>query len=145
MSSGDLDISKPGISVDKTTDEGIYSKVAIVDDESSLVMLFSLALRKGNYSIVKTCSNGKEFLEYLESIEGLEDPELPNVVLMDYRMPVLDGLETAKLLRINFPEMKIIMVSGFELPNESIGYFDAHLRKPVAIEELLQKVYSVTA
>lgn len=65
-------------------------KVLIVDDESSNRALFS-AMMNHCANAIDTCNNGREALDYLAKAE-----QLPDLILLDINMPVLDGLLTAK-------------------------------------------------
>lgn len=59
----------------------------------------------GPYRIVQQARNGKELLEHLES--GIET----DLVIMDYSMPVMDGLSTLNALQDNYPGLKVLMLS----------------------------------
>ena len=56
--------------------------------------------------VVGEASNGKEALQQAEELE-------PDVVLMDLHMPVLDGIETARQLRVLTPSIRIIVLTSF--------------------------------
>ena len=107
-------------------------KIVIVDDHSLFRNGMKLLLTSaGNFSIVAEASNGKEFIELLNTI-------VPDIVLMDIDMPEMDGIEaTTKALEI-YPDLRIIGlsmygeeeyyykmieagVSGFLLKNSDIG------------------------
>lgn len=122
-------------------------RIAIAEDMSSLAELYKLTLTRAGFNIVKLFSNGAELIDYLSllkiSASGEDDPRLPDVAILDYRMPVLDGIETAKILRANFPRMKIIMVSAYELPKDSSDYFDGYLNKPVTGTQLTRMLSEV--
>lgn len=80
-------------------------KLAIVDDH----LLFRRGIKnvfqgiKG-IEIVLEAGNGKEFLDGLESV-------LPDVVLMDIQMPVMDGITTTTQLKERYPQIKVIVLS----------------------------------
>jgi two-component system chemotaxis response regulator CheY len=67
-------------------------KILIVEDEPISLRLLEITLRKWNYEIVAT-SDGKEAWEVLQS------PEAPNLVISDWIMPDMDGLELCKRIR----------------------------------------------
>lgn len=82
-------------------------RIALADDEAlfrkGLVMLLS---DFPDLEIVLEASNGQELLDRLAVAESK-----PNVLLLDLKMPVLNGIETAKILREQYPELKIIILS----------------------------------
>ena len=89
---------------------------------------------------VHSFSNGKELLE---SVSKLSSSEEPSVIVIDHHMPILNGLETAKLLRTIKPHLKIVLASAYQVPNESKGYYDKLLKKPFSKEELLDAISSI--
>jgi len=82
-------------------------KVIIVDDHT----LFRNGLRillnnMENYRVIAEASNGKQFLEVLEK-------ELPDLVLLDINMPVMDGIQAATIAHDKYPDLKIITLSMY--------------------------------
>jgi DNA-binding NarL/FixJ family response regulator len=82
-------------------------KVTIVDDHQlfrkSLVLLINSF--KG-VQVISDSENGKVFLEKLYKTDAL-----PHIVLLDIEMPEMDGFETCIILRRDFPQIKILIVS----------------------------------
>lgn len=84
-------------------------RIAIVDDEALFRKGMSLLLEDvEDIEVVMDASNGQEFLDQLK-----DNPSLPDVVLMDMKMPILNGIETAKVMSVDFPEVKIITLSTY--------------------------------
>ncbi|MFA5523896.1 MAG: response regulator transcription factor [Tissierellales bacterium] len=116
-------------------------KVLIVDDQSlireGLTMMLSLY---SNISIVGEASNGKEALESLNSKET-------DLILMDIRMPVMDGVEATRMIKELFPHIKILILTTFNedeyiiqgLKNGADGY----LLKDISSEELVKAIQTV--
>jgi DNA-binding NarL/FixJ family response regulator len=82
-------------------------KVIIVDDHT----LFRNGLRillnnMENYQVTGEAANGRQFLDLLEK-------EVPDLVLLDINMPVMDGIEAATLAREKHPDLKIITLSMY--------------------------------
>jgi len=82
-------------------------KVIIVDDHT----LFRNGLRilintMEEYQVVGEASNGKQFLELLEN-------DVPDLVLLDINMPVMDGIEAATIAQKLYPDLKIITLSMY--------------------------------
>lgn len=83
-------------------------KVAIADDHKIFRKGVILSLRPfTNIKFVQEASNGEELLEQLPLSE-------PDVVLMDLRMPLKDGIETTKVLSKQYPNIHVIVLSMYE-------------------------------
>ena len=115
--------------------------ILIADDEESVRNLLSRVLTKMNY-IVTTAANGEEVLAKVKA-QGFD------LLIMDIRMPKLDGMEAFKVLRLDYPSLPIIMMTAFstvEMTLEAmrLGAFD-YLTKPFDISDvktLVEKVFS---
>lgn len=84
-------------------------RIAIADDEALFRTGVSLLLRKEeNFEVVFQACNGVELLEYLNNCK-----HLPQVILMDIKMPVLNGVETTKEIVKQFPNISIIALSSY--------------------------------
>ena len=80
-------------------------KILVVDDEESIRFLFKEELEEEGFR-VEVASNGKEALEML--------PELrPDLVTLDIRMPVMDGIETLKRIRETDRDLPIVLCSAY--------------------------------
>ncbi len=83
-------------------------KVAIADDHKIFRKGVILSLRQyTNIKFVQEADNGEEL------IKGIAESE-PEVVLLDLKMPVKDGIETTKYLNKHFPAMRIIILTMYE-------------------------------
>ena len=83
-------------------------KVAIADDHKIFRKGVVLSLRPyTNIKFVQEAENGEDLLQGLPLSE-------PDVVLMDLRMPVKDGMETTKVLSKEYPHIHVIVLSMFE-------------------------------
>ncbi len=111
-------------------------KVLIIDDEVEFATTLAARLKLRNYS-TQLATSGEEGLNSLEK-------EMPDVVVLDLKMPDLDGLEVlAQLKQIN-PAVETIILTGhgsFEAGMEgmNLGAFD-YLMKPVDLNLLLEKI-----
>jgi len=82
-------------------------KIILVDDNSVFRdALKTFIMKKEHLEVVAEASNGKEFLELIKTRN-------PDVVLMDVRMPVMDGIETTKKALQYDANLKIIGLSAF--------------------------------
>lgn len=81
--------------------------ILIVDDHA----LFADSLKQliesfNEYRVTKVLRNGKELVEYLK----LSNP-LPDLILLDMKMPLMDGKATMKWLKVNYPALKVLVLS----------------------------------
>ena len=109
----------------------------LIDDEVSFVEAMTRRLTKRDFHIVAAYS-GKEGLEKLEQHADIE------VVILDVKMPEMDGIETLRQIKGKFPLIEVIMLTGHGTIDSAIegmkwGAFD-YLLKPCDIDHLLAKV-----
>jgi len=80
-------------------------KVALVDDHQLMIDGIRLLLKDyADIDITVTAGNGKEFIETLKSQEV-------DIVILDIQMPEMDGVETIKVLKKEFPDVSTIVLS----------------------------------
>ncbi len=108
----------------------------LVDDEKEFLATMLKRLKKRNLDTFGA-THGKEALKILE-----ERPV--DVVVLDVRMPGMDGIETLREIKKNHPLVEVVILTGhasMEVAVEGmeIGAFD-YLMKPVDIDELLYKL-----
>jgi two-component system, OmpR family, alkaline phosphatase synthesis response regulator PhoP len=118
-------------------------KALIVDDEIHIVQVIAIKLKNNGYEVI-TAENGNEAYE-----KALE--QKPDVVITDYQMPGMTGVELIRKLREN-PETAhtaavIITARGFELEDDLENELDisACLNKPFSPREVLNCVDGVLA
>lgn len=120
-------------------------KLAIVDDHKLLRKgIIELFNEEEHIMINMEASNGNELLELLEEKER---QEFPDVVLLDIKMPVLNGIETLKILTSKFKSIRVIMLSMFDdtpfmiqaMKNGAKGF----LLKNASPKELIEAVKTV--
>lgn len=84
-------------------------KIVLVDDEELFRKgIFFLLQREENIEIIFEASNGDELINYLR-----QNDNHPDVILMDLKMPLLNGVEATKIIRNDFPEIKIIALTSY--------------------------------
>jgi two-component system, OmpR family, response regulator VicR len=111
--------------------------VMLVDDEVPFVETMTRRLTKRNLAIV-TAHSGYEAMQKLES-EGNVD-----VVILDVKMPGMDGIETLREIKKAHPMVEVIMLTGHATVDTGIegmrlGALD-YLMKPCDIDQLMAKV-----
>ena len=87
------------------------ASIVLVDDHTLLRIGLGQLLQSLGFTVIFEADDGKEF------INKLEKSVLPDVVLMDINMPVMDGFETTQWLKINHPDIKVLALSMYD--NES--------------------------
>jgi two-component system response regulator YesN len=117
--------------------------LAIIDDEFIIRngLANNVDWNSMGFKVVFTAANGEEALQ-------LMDKELPDVVITDIKMPVMDGIELIKNIRLRHLKTKIIILSGyneFEYAQKGIEYgVYSYILKPVKedkVYNLFGKVY----
>ena len=110
--------------------------VMLVDDEVPFVETMTKRLSKRQLLILPAYS-GRQALEKLEK-------NSVDVVILDVKMPHMDGIETLREIKTIYPLVEVIMLTGHATIETAVegmrlGAFD-YLMKPCEIEELLAKV-----
>lgn len=111
-------------------------RILIVEDEEKTrygLTEYFRAEHGNDIEIAGEAENGKDALEQLERV-------LPDVVITDIKMPIMDGIELAKKIRTGYPDIKIIFISGYDdtdylksaLSVDAIDY----IFKPIDFKEL---------
>ncbi|MAY23352.1 MAG: DNA-binding response regulator [Flavobacteriaceae bacterium] len=81
--------------------------VVVVDDHNLLSQAIGgLVDSFENFKVLYTCRNGKELIKRLDHPD-----DVPELVLMDVNMPILNGIETTEYLKKNFPRIKVLALS----------------------------------
>lgn len=116
-------------------------KVLIADDQELIRQSLSFVLDAQNdITIVGVATNGREAIELVRK-------ERPNVVLMDIRMPEVDGVECTKLIKSVYPEIKVIILTTFDDDEYVFGALrygaSGYLLKGVSVAELAEAVREV--
>lgn len=107
-------------------------RILVIDDEVDLRGMLEFALGEQGYEVIQA-QDGEEGL-------NMARREAVDLIICDIRMPRLDGVETARVLRQELPGIPIIMVTGLlsDEPQEACfrAGVAAFLRKPFSLQEL---------
>ena len=116
-------------------------KIAIADDYK----IFREGLKVGlsadeNLDVILEADNGEDLLKALETI-------IPDVILMDLKMPIIDGMEATKAVRKNYSAIKVLVVTMYDddkfiihlMENGANGY----LLKNAEPDEIRKSIYAV--
>lgn len=110
--------------------------VLLVDDEQEFVEAVAKRLRKRNLEVTAV-TNGTAAVEYVKTNDV-------DVVVLDVKMPGMDGIATLKEIKKIRPTLEVIMLTGHAnvevaLEGMELGAFD-YLMKPMDIDELVYKL-----
>jgi len=114
----------------------IPTNVLVVDDEKDFVEMLSLRLEEIGEKVTPAYS-GRECLDVLEKKDI-------DVVILDIKMPGMDGIETLREIKKRFPIVEVIMLTGHGTTETAVegmklGAFD-YLMKPAEFDDLTTKV-----
>ena len=108
-------------------------RVLIADDDRSVGATLAELVRRCQHEVVEIVSSG------LEAIQAY-GRHTPDVVLMDYQMPKLNGATACRNIMAKYPDAKVILVSG--LPRDITGSGAITiLMKPVNLDQLYAALY----
>jgi DNA-binding response OmpR family regulator len=111
-------------------------KVLLVDDEQKFVKTLSERLQMRDLEN-ETVHDGEQALNFVDDKE-------PDVMVLDLKMPGIDGMEVLRRVTKKFPNMRVIILTGHgtdrdEEESRRIGVFD-YLKKPVEIDVLVSRI-----
>jgi two-component system cell cycle response regulator CpdR len=119
------------------------SRVLIVDDEDSMRLLVARAIATDGHDIT-TASDGAEALEILGRTDGAFD-----LLLTDIQMPVMDGIALALAAARDFPDLTILLMTGFADQRERASGLNAiaHdvITKPFSVADIRTAVADALA
>jgi two-component system response regulator PilR (NtrC family) len=112
--------------------EMLKDKILVADDEQSMREFLDIMLKREGYR-VSSASNGEEVLKLVEK-------DLFDLILMDIRMPKMDGISVLKNIKVLSPETTVIMITAYASADTAIkamkeGAYD-YITKPFKVEEI---------
>ena len=113
--------------------------VVLVDDDEDILTVLKRALELKNYE-VKAFSDPVKARDYLRSVNS------PQVLISDIRMPGISGFELAREVGNTHPEMKIMLLTSFEIERHEFHKvfpstrIDALINKPIGVGRFIDAV-----
>nr|WP_211338543.1 response regulator transcription factor [Flavobacterium dankookense] len=84
-------------------------KIVLADDEELFRKgIYFLLQREPNIEVIFEAANGNQLMDFLKN-----NSKHPDIILMDLKMPLLNGVEATKLIAQQFPEIKIIALTSY--------------------------------
>lgn len=113
-------------------------RVLVVEDDADVRETLALALREAGFEATVA-------IDGVDGLERLRAGFVPDVLLIDLRMPRLDGesLVTAVRSDVRFADLPVITMTGDPAEPTARGEVVAHLRKPFDLDDLLAIIASV--
>ena len=113
-------------------------RVVLADDQELIRESLSFVLNaQTDIQMVGIAKNGREAIELVRK-------EKPDVILMDIRMPEVDGVECTRLIKEAYPQMKVIILTTFDDDEYVFGALrygaSGYLLKGVSVAELANAV-----
>jgi DNA-binding NarL/FixJ family response regulator len=118
-------------------------KIILVDDEILFRKGISFLLeREKNIDVIFEASDGNELLKFLK-----ENNDHPDIVMMDLKMPTLNGVEATKIIHNDFPNIKIIALTSYNTKSFIANMMNvgavSYLMKNATPQELLKTIQEV--
>jgi two-component system chemotaxis response regulator CheY len=86
-------------------DDKKSQRVLVVDDDTLMRELLKVILRSEGFAVAGEAKDGQACLTQVERLR-------PDAVCLDVNMPGISGLETQKILRQKYPEIRVVMITG---------------------------------
>ncbi len=112
-------------------------KILVVDDEEGIRLLYREELEDEGYKIIDA-SSGEDCLKCLEE-------ELPDLVLLDIKMPGMDGVEVLRRIKEQWEELPVILCSAYPHYKQEFGTWasDAYVIKSSDLHDLKEKIKDI--
>jgi len=124
-------------------------RVMLVDDQQPVRLGLGLMLRRADdMQVMLEAENGQQAIARLERTESLGS-SLPDVILMDVRMPIMDGIDTCARITARWPGVHVLILTTYDQDDYALGGLSAgasgFLLKDVRTSDLVAAVRSVAA
>ena len=113
-----------------------HVSVLLIDDEVAFVTTMAKRLERRNFAVLQAFGG----VEGLELLHG----NAVDVVVLDVNMPGMDGLRVLREIKMRFPAVEVLMLTGHAdmesaITGMAMGTYD-YLMKPVELDELIRKI-----
>jgi two-component system, cell cycle response regulator DivK len=114
-------------------------RILVAEDEESNYRYIEKLLKKAGFDLLRA-NNGLEAVEYVE-VDGKI-----NLILMDIKMPVMNGVEATREIKKMKPQIPIIATTAFAIPGDREVFLkagcDDYIPKPIRANELIDMIMS---
>lgn len=115
-------------------------RVLLIDDESSLRRTLGLSLLQQGYE-TEPCANGVDALKKINLYKARKKDI--DFVVCDIQLPDIDGMKLYKIIKKSYPELPVIMITGFPDKFDNQEFMDlnvdGYIQKPLSAEQLVKE------
>jgi CheY-like chemotaxis protein len=122
------------------SDARVRIKMAIADDEKDLVDVYLRLFRTRHMDVCFVAGNGLEAVESYRKATAR-----PDIVIMDYRMPLMNGIEAMRVIRsLGGPVKFIVLSADASVRDEATQMGAFFLKKPTSLRELMLAIEALS-
>src|SRR5919112_5175998 len=126
----------------KLIDNSLF-KILLIDDDEDILFTFTSIIEGEGYK-TKSISNPVQALNYFSQI----DPYYYDLIVMDVRMPGMNGIQLYSKIKIMNPDIKVLFLSALDAVEELLSIFpevkpSEIIRKPIESKELVLKINTI--
>jgi DNA-binding response OmpR family regulator len=116
------------------------TSVLIVEDDVYLQKLYEMMLDTEGIKVIAKARNGREAIDIFKSL-----PNKPDIILMDHRMPIKNGIDATKeLIKLNSNPKIIFISADNSVKNQALSIgAKSFIEKPFRIEQLHQEIKKI--
>ena len=115
------------------------SKILVAEDEEANFRYIEKLLRRAGFDLLRA-TNGFEAVEYARLYEDID------LILMDIKMPVMNGMEATREIKLMKPQIPIIATTAFAIPGDREVFLragcDDYIPKPIKPAMLIDMINS---
>jgi DNA-binding NtrC family response regulator len=113
---------------------------AVVEDDEELILVYSRILRRLGYNSVLVARNGEEIIRRISG-----GSTSPGIVIMEYGLPTINGLDAAKEILRHRPDTKIIIATVHDEIGEKAALMGlSFLPKPFSMKKLVREIWRLS-
>lgn len=124
--------------INDLSDLNFPGKTVLIAEDEEISLYFLKELLKDRFAKILTATNGKEAVQTIESNGEID------LILMDIRMPIIDGLEATRIIRKTNKDVVIIAQTAYAMKNDREDAIAAGcnecVTKPISEDELFNKI-----
>ena len=114
--------------------------ILIIDDQPTILSVLAAGIRNlGEAYVVETASNGRDALKKVQTLKKVQHKDY-ELVITDYKMPDMNGVEVAQTIKRIAPNTRIILMSSYDMSSAKAASKEANfvgvLSKPVSIAKI---------